>query len=85
MPLYYFHLVSDYPIEDDEGIDLADDRAALRYGREVAREMGQHKNARELRYQFIRIMNDEGALIGMTNLADAISRSRQYGAGHQAG
>ena len=91
MPLYYFHhyfhLVGDLRIEDDEGIDLADDRAALRYGHEVACEMGQHKNVRDLQYQFIRIMNDKGALIGTANLADARSRSRSRNlrGGHQPG
>ena len=39
----------------------------------------------DLQYQFIRIMNDKGALIGTANLADARSRSRNLRGGHQPG
>jgi len=74
MPLYYFHLVGDRAIEDDEGTDLADDLCALRYAGEVAFEMARNQARPENRS--LRAVNSKGALVGTVSLADLRLRWR---------
>jgi hypothetical protein len=72
MPLYYFHLVGDHPTEDDEGTLLTDDVAALRYARQIARDLGRNRKVVERHH--VRVVNDKGAPVGLVTLAESLSR-----------
>lgn len=39
MPVYFFHVRNDMIVDDDEGIELADDRAALTVAENAARDL----------------------------------------------
>jgi hypothetical protein len=72
MPFYYFQLVGDHPIEDDEGADLPDDIAALRYAHEVAHDLARNHTPPERR--MLRVVNNKGGLVGMVTLSKTLSR-----------
>ena len=45
MPRYYFHLAGNRPVQDDDGVDLTDNHAALRHGNALARELLEKHSA----------------------------------------
>ena len=75
MPRYYFHVVDDFDITDDEGADLPDLPAARRRAIDAARVLmceTLQQNGRITLHHRIDIEDDEHKVVGTVIFEDSI-------------
>ncbi|HEX7930213.1 MAG TPA: hypothetical protein VF470_04830 [Sphingomicrobium sp.] len=74
MPRYFFHLYNDITAIDEEGSDLADDRAAMEIAIDSARHVASAnvlEGHLDLRHH-IAVVSDGGRPVGKVTFGDAV-------------
>jgi hypothetical protein len=70
MPRFYFQLVGDLPVDDDEGEEFTTREAAVDAAHEVAHDLGRNRGSRHFPAQAVRLIDETGAEVATVPISD---------------